>query len=527
MSSESIYIHDTLTGTKRPLELLEPGSCRVYCCGPTVYDLSHIGHARSALLPDILVRLLRHEGLTVKYARNVTDIDDRIILRANERGEDHKAFADRFATAYREDLRALGLDDPTIEPQVTEHIAEIIAMIQVLIDKGMAYPIDSDVYYSVKAFTDYGKLSKRNLDDLQAGARVDVDERKHHPADFALWKSAKPGEPAWDSPWGPGRPGWHIECSAMATKHLGPTFDIHTGGQDLIFPHHENEIAQSQGCHGTHTYARYWMHNGFVQLAGEKMSKSLGNFFTIREVTALYHPEVLRFFLLLVHYRRGMNFDVEVTCEQCNATLTSEDQQRAVCSSCGHVTTVEQLRQRVRFPGLEEADERVTSIYETLLNVECWLETNNITDDGGSVAAEVSNMLERVLEQLRDDLNSAAAIAELSEPLSLVNRWLVSGKGIDKAERRRTIARFMTDFKTVAALLGTFARDPLTYLNERRDFKAERIGLDTSRVEALLNERNEARQAKNWARADEIRDELTAMGVKLRDGQSRGTQWTL
>src|SRR5512138_2161205 len=279
-----IVIHDTLTATKRELVPLEPGKVRFYACGPTVYDLSHVGHARSYVVWDVVVRHLRARGYQVRYVRNYTDVDDKIIKRANERGEDPVALAARFARAYDEDMDALGNLRPDAAPKVSEHVPQIVAMIETLVAKGFAYPASNgDVYYAVRKFPEYGRLAKRNLDDLLAGARVDPGEAKRDPLDFALWKAAKPGEPAWESPWGRGRPGWHIECSAMSEHFLGEHFDIHGGGQDLLFPHHENEIAQSEAASGR-PFARYWMHNGFVNINNEKMSKSLGNFFTIREV---------------------------------------------------------------------------------------------------------------------------------------------------------------------------------------------------------------------------------------------------
>ena len=316
-----LQLYDTQARDKRPFRPLTDGHYRIYCCGPTTYDMSHIGHARAAVVPDVLVRFLRAEGHGVTYVRNITDVDDKIIKRANENGEAPEALASRFADEYLHDLTELNCLVPDVIPRVTKHIPEIVALVSDLVEKGHAYERDGDVYFRVKSFDGYGKLSKRNLDDMLAGARVEVNDRKETPADFALWKAAKPGEPSWESPWGPGRPRWHIECSAMCKKHLGETFDLHAGGQDLVFPHHENEIAQSQAAHGEDSFAKHWMHNGFINFAGEKMSKSLGNFFAIREVTQLYHPEVLRFFILGVHYRSGVNFEVEVSCSSCGAEM--------------------------------------------------------------------------------------------------------------------------------------------------------------------------------------------------------------
>src|SRR5512139_3277661 len=308
-----IVIHDTLASEKRELVPLEPGRIRFYACGPTVYDLSHVGHARSYVVWDVVVRHLRARGYEVRYVRNFTDVDDKIIQRAKERGEDPVALADRFARAYDEDMDALGNLRPDVAPKVSDHVPQIVAMIEQLVAKGFAYPAaNGDVYYSVRKFPDYGRLAKRNLDDLMSGARVEPGEAKQDPLDFALWKAAKPGEPAWDSPWGKGRPGWHIECSAMTLAHLGVPIDLHGGGKDLVFPHHTNEIAQSAAAFGdgrsAESFCRNWMHHGFVEIDSEKMSKSLGNFFTIRQVLEKYDPEVMRLFLLGTHYRNPINY---------------------------------------------------------------------------------------------------------------------------------------------------------------------------------------------------------------------------
>ncbi len=523
--SLELQIYDTFTAQKRPLETLQPGECKVYCCGPTVYDMSHLGHGRAALLPDVLVRFLRYSGLKVTYARNVTDVNEKIVKRAEAAGQSEAELAQHFLDEYHHDLDAMRVLRPDIEPTVSGHIQEIIEMTQTLVDKGLAYPLEGDVYFSVPDFPDYGKLSKRDMEGQRAGGRVAVDERKRDPADFALWKAGKPGEPTWDSPWGAGRPGWHIECSAMSRTQLGDSFDIHAGGMDLIFPHHENEIAQSQGACGHDTFARYWVHNGFVNFAGEKMSKSLGNFFTMREVTALYHPEVLRWFLLSVHYRRGVNFDVEVACPSCGVAMSGEAQQAGKCESCGAEADREALRSRVRFPGLEEADDRVAYVYETLAAAQAFV-ANGVEDDGGEVDPAIAAFLDAFVAKMNDDLNTAAAFAELSEPLSVVNRLLASKKGVDKNVRKRSIKRFVDQMSAVASICGCFERDAEGYLAERRDLKARRIGLDVAKVESLLAERAQAREDKDWAQADAVRDQLAELGVKIRDvaGQS---SWAL
>lgn len=521
-----LSLYDTAVRGKRPLETLEPGKCGVYCCGPTVYDLSHIGHARAALVPDVLVRYLRHVGVDVHYVRNLTDVDDKIIRRANERGLSARDVAERYTLAYQEDMTELGMLPPDAEPKVTEHMAEIIELIERLIDRGLAYPAKGDVYYAVREFAGYGQLSAQKIDEMRAGARVEVDERKRDPMDFALWKAAKPGEPAWPSPWGEGRPGWHIECSAMSCKHLGERFDIHGGGRDLIFPHHENEIAQSKGAYGDDSFAKYWIHNGFVTFAGEKMAKSLGNFFTIREVTRLYHPEVLRFFLIAVHYRSPVNFDTRVQCPNCKTEMSLEHQQAGQCGACEHSADAESLRNQVRFPGLDEADDRLGYLYETLAKARAFLATAAKPKHDAEPIPVVATLVDRVNRWLADDLNTAAALAEISEPTSEVNRLLASKKGVDKAVRHRTIEAYVLQFEELAAVFGCFARDPEVFLRARRDLEAARIGLDSAHVDALMVERTRARESKDFARADEIRGELDQLGVEIRDA-SGTSDWTL
>ncbi len=520
----TLQLFDTLTGEKTPFVPLEPGRVGVYCCGPTVYDVSHVGHMRAALAPDIAVRLLRHDGYDVKYVRNVTDVEDKIIKRANERGVTPTAISEKYLAVYNEDLAELNMLEPNVTPKVTGTMPEIIEMIGELEAKGLAYAVDGDVYFEVDRFPSYGKLSRRKLDEQKTGARVQADDRKRSPHDFALWKAAKQGEPAWDSPWGPGRPGWHIECSAMIRVHLGERFDLHFGGRDLIFPHHENEIAQSEGVCGEGAFAQRWMHNGLINFDGEKMAKSLGNFFTAREVLGLYPAEALRYFLLAVHYRSALNFEVELRCPVCGVLMTSAEQKEGRCSN-GHETPSEVLRQQVRFPGVEEADERVAYVYDTLVRVRAFNATAK--DPGpGEVIDVVEQMLPNFLVAMRDDLNTAGAIAALSAPLSEVNRRLDSAKGVNKQMRARTLRRFEQDMQTVAQLLGVFGRDPETFVRERRDLKAARIGLDIEKVDRLVQARSDARAAKDFARADEVRAELQGLGVDVRDGH-KGSVWTL
>ncbi|MGC3998794.1 MAG: cysteine--tRNA ligase [Anaeromyxobacter sp.] len=480
----TIQLHDTLAGKKRDLEPLEPGKLGVYVCGPTVYDHTHLGHARCYVAWDVVVRHLRARGLDVKYVRNFTDVDDKIIQRANQRGEDPVALAARYADLFLEDMDALGNLRPDVAPKVSEHIPEIVALIAELVEKGFAYaPGNGDVYYAVRKFPEYGRLSRRNLDDLQAGARVEPGEAKRDPLDFALWKGAKPGEPSWDSPWGKGRPGWHIECSAMTRKHLGPRFDLHAGGKDLVFPHHTNEIAQSVAACGdglhAEDFARYWMHNGFVQIDDQKMSKSLGNFFTVRDVVGKFDPEGLRWFLLGTHYRRDFNFSDVV---------------------------------------LAEAERRLRALYETL-------------DKADRLAAGVpgegrgGTLVERALATLDDDFNAPQVLALLAEAFTAANA-IADRKGKKTPEDRAELAAFARDVRAVGQVLGVLQRRPDEALRAIREKAAARRGFLPAEVEARIAERAAARAAKDFARGDAIRDALLAQGVALMDGP-QGTTWAV
>ncbi len=526
MTEAAVHLFDTLSGRKQELQTREPGRCGFYCCGPTVYDLSHLGNARAALVPDVMVRFLRDQGYDVKYVRNITDIDDKIIKRAQQDGVPAADVAARYADEYRRDMASLNVLPPDVEPKVSDHIPQIIELVSTLVDKGLAYPAEDGVYYRVAAFTGYGKLSKRNIDEMLegAGSRIEVDDRKESPLDFALWKSAKPGEPAWDSPWGPGRPGWHIECSAMCQSHLGETFDIHGGGRDLIFPHHENEIAQSQGACGDHTFARYWVHNGFIDFNGEKMSKSLGNFFTTREILALYDAESVRYFLLTVHDRSGLNFEVTVGCPACGGELDKAAQESGLCPACGHQADTAELRTRVRFPGLEDADDRLAYIYGTLSAARRFLEAAKAPAGDEPAGEAVAAMLPAFLDHMRNDFNTSGALGVISKPLAEVNGLLASGKGVSKGVRHATIARFVADMDRIAGILGCFGQDPDAWLLGRRDGKAARLGLDLQLVEDLVARRQAAREQKDWAAADTLREELAALGVGVQDGAD-GSSW--
>ena len=484
----AIQLFDTLAGRKRELAPIAAGKVRLYACGPTVYDHAHLGHARSYVVWDVVVRHLRSRGLEVRYVRNYTDVDDKIIKRAQERGEDPAALARRFADAFLEDMDALGCLRPDVEPRVTETIPEIVALIETLVARGFAYaPGNGDVYFAVRKFPEYGRLSRRNLDDLLAGARVEPGEAKRDPLDFALWKGAKSGEPSWDSPWGKGRPGWHVECSAMTLKHLGAPLDIHTGGKDLVFPHHSNEIAQSVAAVGdgvhAESYAHYWMHNGFLEIDSVKMSKSLGNFFTVRQVLSRYDGEALRLFLLGTHYRNDFNFA---------DTL------------------------------LDEAEKRLRYLYDTLAKADALAAG---AAPGRAPPGPLADLGPRSGEALDDDFNTAAVLGHLAEAFTAAN-VLADKKGSRTAEEQGALARFAAEARLVGRTLGLLGRPPAEALLALRGKAVARRGIDPALVEARIAERAAARKAKDFARSDAIRDELSTMGVEIKDG-AQGTAWTV
>jgi cysteinyl-tRNA synthetase len=458
-----LKIHNSLSGQKEEFKPLRSNEVRMYVCGMTNYDYIHVGHARMLVAFDLVQRYLRSLGYQVTYVRNVTDIDDKIIERAAANGENWADLARRFTVAMHEDCATLGLQNPDLEPRATEFIAPIIAMIETLIDKGFAYAADNgDVMYSVRKFPNYGQLSGKKIDDLRSGSRVQVDEAKHDPLDFVLWKHAKPGEPSWASPWGAGRPGWHIECSAMSTSLLGNYFDLHGGGEDLKFPHHENEIAQScAACDAP--FVRTWMHNGFVRVNDEKMSKSLGNFFTVREVLkTLRDPEVLRFFLLSSHYRGPINYSAAQ---------------------------------------LAQADETLLGLYRAL---------KDAAPDGVVDAAEV----ERFRAAMDDDFNTPEALAVMQGVTRNLN--LAKSAGIVSAASNGAAT-----LRALGAILGVLQQDPDAYLKRSAGNKS----LSDGDVEALLASRREARSVRNFAESDRIRDVLSAAGILLEDKPGGRTEW--
>jgi len=470
-----LKIYNTLTRSKQEFVPKHPGKVGMYVCGMTVYDYCHIGHARVMVVFDTVARYLRHAGYQLTYVRNITDIDDKIIQRAHENGEAFTSLTERFIEAMHEDERALSVLPPDIEPRATQSIADIVNMISTLIERDLAYVgSNGDVFYAVNRFNGYGKLSGKNIDDLQAGERVDVDTAKRDPLDFVLWKMAKPGEPYWDSPWGQGRPGWHIECSAMSTCCLGNHFDIHGGGMDLQFPHHENEIAQSEGATGE-PFVNYWMHNGFVRVNEEKMSKSLGNFFTVREVLKQYRPEVIRFFILSSHYRSPLNY--------------SDEQ-------------------------LDDAGVALTRLYTALRGV-----------DIADVVIDADFRL-RFEQAMDDDFNTPVALAVLFD----------LARELNKAKDKQI---FAATLKQLAAILGLLQEDPDSWLkagNVTRSLTGQAVSAQDGVVTAVVSYtdkqidenirlRLEAKKAKDWARADQIRDALKHAGIILEDTPDGATSW--
>ncbi len=479
----SLRVYNTLSGKKEEFQPLVPGKVGMYVCGVTVYDYCHIGHARANIVFDIVYRYLQYSNYDVTYVRNYTDVDDKIINRANQQGISSKQLAEEFIQAFDEDMEALGLRKPTHEPKATEYIDRIIVLAKQLIEKGMAYESAGDVYYSVEKFPTYLKLSKRNMEEMQAGARIAPGEQKRNPMDFALWKAAKPGEPSWESPWGPGRPGWHIECSAMSSALLGETFDIHGGGRDLIFPHHENEIAQSEGVSGK-PFVKYWLHNGFVNINQEKMSKSLGNFFTIRDILKSYNPEVVRFFILTAHYRSPVDFS---------------DQ------------------------NLKEAQAGLSRFYEALQLAAEAVEGVPESDVAAQEGAELEVQFRAAMD---DDFNTAQAIGHLFEGVRTINRLVAEKKFRKKADKVASVRALREKIAELGDVLGLFVSDPAGWLKQQNLKGLQTLGLTEADLDAAIQERLEARGNKDFARADQIRDELVQKGIELLDSPA-GTTWKI
>ena len=460
-------IFNTLSRSKEEFVPLEPGKVRLYACGPTVYNYIHIGNARPICVFDTLRRYLEYRGYQVKFVQNFTDIDDKIITKANEEGTDYKTVSERYIGEYWTDAKGLGVRPATIHPKATETIDEIIAIVQEIVDGGYGYVADGDVYFRSRKFDEYGKLSRQPLEELDAGNRIEVTGGKEDALDFVLWKGAKPGEPSWPSPWGPGRPGWHIECTAMIRKHLGDSIDIHCGGQDLIFPHHENEIAQAECCHAHGPYARYWMHNGFINVDSRKMSKSLGNFFTVRDVAEKYGYEPIKFMMIQAHYRSPINYTVEVI-EQCKA-------------------------------GLER-------LYTCRDNLDFALKNAAPGGEDKEFEAAVAARKEQFITAMDDDLNTADGLAALFELARDINTYVAEPRS------KAPLEAAARAFDEITGVLG------ILYNRREADLDAE--------IEALIQKRQEARKARDFAAADAIRDELKARNIILED-TPQGVKWHL
>ncbi len=488
-----LQIYNTLSGKKEEFVPLEPGRVRMYVCGITVYDLCHIGHARSAIVFDVICRFLSSIGYQVTYVRNFTDIDDKIIRRAAEEGTDYRTIADRYIRTFHEDMDGLGLLRPTFEPLATEHIAEMIEIVRKLVDRGVAYKAGTDVYFRVDRFHGYGKLSGRDTEDMMAGARVEIDENKINPLDFVLWKGSKPGEPAWESPWGPGRPGWHIECSAMATRYLGLTIDMHGGGKDLVFPHHENEIAQSEAASGA-LFVRYWIHNGFVNVNNEKMSKSLGNFFTIRDVLRHVHPESLRLFVISKHYRSPVDFSDEAVGEA----------ERGLDRLYG---TIEFVRQKAaKAEDAEYSDEAVKK------------QDPELYERAESLPALFA-------EAMSNDFNTAQAIGYIFVLQRNLQRFLDKfGSRTLKGPAAQLARKAADSLLKQCNTLGLLMLEPQIFLDQQRRLKLKTTGISEEELNDLIALRHKARLEKDFAEADRIRLELEEKHVHLEDFPE-GTKW--
>ncbi|MEM7007917.1 MAG: cysteine--tRNA ligase [Thermodesulfobacteriota bacterium] len=473
--SRKVTLYNTLSQKKEELIPREENKIKMYVCGPTVYSSAHLGHARSAVTFDVIERFLSYLGYDVTYVRNFTDIDDKIIAKANETGVPANEISEKYIQEYQEDMESIGVKAPTIQPKVTEHIEEIIELIQRIIDNGHAYQSGNDVFFSVKKYHGYGKLSRRDPDDMFAGTRIDVNEKKEDPLDFALWKGAKPGEPYWESPWGKGRPGWHIECSLMSTKYLGDSFDIHGGGKDLIFPHHENEIAQSEAATGK-PFAKYWVHNGLIQINREKMSKSIGNILNVREAVSMWSKEAIRLFFLSHQYLNPADFS--------DATMN-------------------------------EAEVALERLYITLKRAKD--EVGNASGEDSELAASIDSFKERWVNAMCDDFNTAEALGSLFELTRAINRSL------DSSGPTTTLQTALDEISDFGKTLGILEYDPDEYLQGHKLDKAS-SDITEEEIQTLIDERIQARKDKNWARADEIRDELDEKGILLED-KADGTVW--
>lgn len=478
----TIKVYNTLTKQKEEFVPIHPGKANIYVCGVTPYNHPHVGNARPFVTWDVIRRFLEHEGYDVTHVQNFTDVDDKIINTANKEGVQWFDICNRYIDSYFEVMDKLNVRRAHVYPRVSEHINDIIATVQCLIDNGYGYVVDGDVFYSVEKFKYYGQLSGRNLEDMLAGARVDVDDRKRNPMDFALWKSAKPGEPAWESPWGPGRPGWHIECSTMSMKYLGESFDFHGGGSDLIFPHHENEIAQSEGCTGIHPFVHYWLHNGFITVNEEKMSKSLGNFFMVIDILEHYDPETLRFFIVSTHYRSPLDFS--------DARLTEAQKSLA---------------------RLRQAQETLGELSEMM--------SAGPTSDSLALRDKVKELREAFMEAMRDDFNTALAISHmfaLAKEINIYHKAVVDA-GIKPDGK--LVALLNDVLAEMCSIIGVLEKTAAPAAEESGDSKEAEL------VEMLIAMRQDARKNKNYALADELRNKLSEIGIVLQD-TPQGVKWS-
>ncbi|MEA5093222.1 Cysteine--tRNA ligase [bioreactor metagenome] len=474
----TIKVYNTLTKQKENFEPIVKGKAGIYVCGVTPYNHPHIGNARPFVTWDVIRRFLEHEGYDVTHVQNFTDVDDKIINKANDEGVQWSDIGNRYIDAYFEVMDQLNVRRAHVYPKVSDHMTEIIKTVQTLIDNGYGYVVDGDVYYRVEKFAHYGELSGRNLDDMMSGARVDIDDRKENPMDFALWKTAKPGEPSWDSPWGQGRPGWHIECTTMSMKYLGETFDFHGGGSDLIFPHHENEIAQSEGCTGCHPFVHYWVHNGFITVNEEKMSKSLGNFFTVKEILEHFSPEVLRFFILSTHYRSPLDFSDE---------------------------------------RLSEAERSLARLKTAKTNLAELAKAISVGPDEKSLETRIvlAKIREDFLEAMCDDFNTALAISymfALAKEINVYHQTVITGQ---KMPDGKLVDQMQKLFAEMSSIIGVLEKDEVV---------ETKTTSDDVQIENLIAKRQEARQNKNYAEADAFREQLLGMGIILED-TPQGVRW--
>ncbi len=473
-----LKVFNTLSDKKEEFVPIEKNKVNMYSCGITVYDKPHIGHIRKEVVTDLIVRYLQYSGYDVNYVRNFTDVDDKIINRSNEEKIPMKELAEKNIRAFHEAVDSLDLKRPDVEPKATEHIGDIISIIEKLIEKGHAYESSGNVYFSVKSFKGYGKLSHRNVDDMIAGTRFQPEGDKKFPLDFALWKKSTKDEPSWESPWGSGRPGWHIECSAMSTKYLGDTFDIHGGGKDLVFPHHENEIAQSEGASGK-KFVKYWIHNGFLTVEGEKMSKSLGNFITVEKALEKYHPEVLRYFMLSTHYRTPIDFSMD---------------------------------------NLLETERRLNYFYETMSAL---YKLTSGTDNPPEKTERAEKFINNFKSSMDDDFNSAKVVATFFELFRYLNDIL------PKKKTRPTPGEalgYIEVIKEAGDVLGVLKSEPEKIMEKIKEYQLNRNNIERKEIEDMIKERNLCRKNKDYNKADSIRDRLLTMGISIKD-TPEGTKW--